>query len=242
VKILQNSTAIGINLKTAFQAVEGTAPYVYSVLPGGAGGTIDANGMYTAPSSVPSDPKKTVETIQAEDADGTIVTAKISILDPLGLFMDIIRSEMGLDADQIYLWDQKINIPNDSRLYIAVSVLSCKPFSNVRKYVGSTTLKQIQYTNFRAILQVDIFSRGTLALTRKEEVIMAMKSDYAQSQQEVNAFKIGELTTSFNNLSQVEGSAIPYRFNISIPMMYTVSKGKDVKYFNEFRQEEILTN
>lgn len=245
--VLQNVTAIRNNLKTIFKGSGGTAPYSYAVAPNGAGGTIDpVTGVYSAPQSLSDDPSKAIDTIIVTDSTPVtpvVAQAIISILDPLGLICDIIQSELGLADDQVFLWDQKFTLPNDSRLYVAVSVVSCKPFGNKVEHVDiAGTFKEVQSTNFYAILGIDICSRSTSALYRKEEVIMAMRSDYAQSQQEVNSFKVATLPTGFVNLSNMEGPAIPYRFNISVPIQYAVSKIKGVPYFDTFDNVGITTN
>jgi len=151
------------------------------------------------------------------------------------LFCSIIKEGMDLEDDQIYLWDQKINIPPDNRLYVAVSVLNCKPYSLIRSYqdVGDDFSETIT-TNMLANVNVDIMSRGKDARDRKEEVILALGSTYSTMVQERNAMRIGRISNSFVNLSQLEGSAIPYRFNIGVSLQYKVSKTKAVDYYDTF--------
>jgi len=150
-------------------------------------------------------------------------------------FCSIIKSEMNLEDDQIYLWDQKINLPADNRLYVAVSVTTCKPYSMVKKYeqVGSV-LNEILYTNMLAVLGIDIMSRGPDARDRKEEVILALGSTYSTQVQELNAMRIGRISNSFANLSQLDGSAIPYRFNIGVNLQYKIEKTKAVDFYDTF--------
>lgn len=127
----QTKTAVAINITSSFLGVGGTPPYVYSVLPGGAGGSIDpGTGEYTAPSVVSSDPKLAYDTIQVVDSLAAVATSQILVGTSLILFCEILQREMGLANGRVYLWDQKIFQPSDNNLYIAVSVPSCKPFSN----------------------------------------------------------------------------------------------------------------
>lgn len=60
-----------------FQAVFGAAPYAYSVIAGGSGGTISASGLYTAPNLAAG-----ADTIQATDANGIICTTVVTIQNP----------------------------------------------------------------------------------------------------------------------------------------------------------------
>lgn len=218
----------------------GVEPYTYSVVAGGAGGTIDSSsGLYTAPSSLPTDPAKFHDVVRVTDSAAATASLQIMVGTPLMLLCDIIQKELNLDPGQVYLYNQKINIPTDSKLYIAVGILTVKPFGNRNKLNSSGESEQS--ANFMATLSIDILSRGPAARDRKEEIVMALKSDYAQSQQELNSFYIARLTSSFQNLSQEDGAAIPYRFNISVNVQYAAKKTKAVPYFDDFEGGTVTT-
>lgn len=160
----------------------------------------------------------------------------------LEIFASVLKREMSLGADQIYFWDQKIIIPKDNRLYVAISELSCKPFSNIRETVAITGgLTERLTTNFKTTLQVDILSRSAEARTRKEEVILALNSTYSIQQQEANSMMIAKISSGFNNLSEIDGAAIPYRFNILVNIQYAVQKTKAIDYYDDFT-DEVLTD
>lgn len=222
--IAQSFTAVGPNITSSFAASGGTAPYTYSVLAGGAGGSINSSsGLYTAPSAVPTTAVTQYDTIQVTDNVGAQTTATILVGDPLLLFCDIIQNQLGLAAGRVYLWDQKIMQPTDNAIFIAVSVLSCKPFGNTNSHaVSGGNLNSNQSVNMYAQLQVDIMSRDRSAVLRKEEVLLALASDYAEQQQNANSFFIGKLPpgAQFSNLSVQDGAAIPYRFAIGVSMQY----------------------
>jgi len=233
--LLQNISLIALNTSTPFAGSGGTPPYTYSVLGGGAGGTIDpSTGLYTAPSVSGSD------TIHVVDSLSATAQATISVGNALQLFCDVLQTEMGLANGQVYLWDQKINIPTDSQLYIAVGVTTCKPFSN--SYYTMSNGNSLQAVNMQAMLSVDILSRGPDARDRKEEIIMALSGTYAQQQQEANNFYIGKISTGFTNLSEIDGAAIPYRFNIAVALMYTTSKVKTSEYYDSFPTFTTITD
>jgi hypothetical protein len=241
-ELKKSVSAMAPGLQTSVVGNGGTEPYVYSVLPGGAGGTINAStGVYTAPSSLPLDPKLSTDTIQVEDADLATATGTILVTSPLGLFAEIIQKEMGLDSDHIYFWDQKLPQPKGGGIYIAVSVIRCKPFANVSRF-NSETDSTDQFLSVAALLGVDIISRSNQALFRKEEVLLALNSDYAKYQQSANSFFIGKLPPSsdFINLSIIDGAAIPYRFRISIGIQYAYTKNQIVPYFDTFEDPEIV--
>lgn len=235
--ILQNVTAIGTNLTTAFGATSGATPYSYSVLPGGAGGSInDSTGVYVSPNATG------IDTIQVTDDDDATATAEILVGNTLELFCDVIQAGMNLSEGRVFLWDQKLMLPSDAGLFVAVSVLNCKAFGNTRKYDATSGFNQVQSVNMLALLSLDIISGGPEARDRKEEVIMAFNSTYSQQQQELNSFHIGQLSTNFINLSQLDGSRIPYRFQINLNLQYLVTKTSSVPYFDTFSDPSVLTN
>lgn len=239
----QSLTAITPRLTASFLGVGGVTPYAYSVVAGGAGGSINAStGLYQAPSQMGSTPQTLYDTIQVLDAIGRFAYAEILVAEPLFLFCEIIQREMGLANGQVFLWDQKVFQPKDSDLYIAVSVANCKPYAN-RTVPDPVTgwADAVQSLNLKAILDLDIISRGPSARDRKEEVVIALNSIYAQSQQEINSFSIGRISTDFVNLSLVDGAAIPYRFKISVALLYQMTKTKSIAYFDTFNNPPSVT-
>jgi hypothetical protein len=251
--LTQSKTALTVNLSASFQAVGGTAPYTYSVRANGAGGTINSStGAYVAPALVNNGsfdaPTQIYDTIQVVDSSSPVVqfaTAQILVGTPLLLFADIIQNGLGLANGRVYLWDQKIFQPTDADLYIAIQVLSCKPFASINSVDGSGSgVNSNQSVNMYSQLQVDVISRDTSARDRKEEVIMALNSNYSITQQEANQFYIGKLPpgAQFVNLSLPDGAAIPYRFNIAVALQYVVSKIVAVPYFSTFSAPQINSN
>ena len=232
--LAQTFTAVSPGITASFGASGGTGPYTYAVLAGGAGGSIDASsGTYTAPPNVPANPAQLFDTIVATDSLGAAVSGQIMVGDALLLFCDIIQNQMGLPNGRVYLWDQKIMQPTDAGLYVAVSMLNPKVFANTKSYDGSGSgLVSNQSANIAATLQIDIISRDTSALRLKEQVLMALNSDYSEQQQNANSFFVGKLPpgAQFNNLSSQDGAAIPYRFVISVVIQYFSTRVQTVGY------------
>ncbi len=237
----QTLTAVGPGMFSSFAANGGTLPYVYSVAAGGAGGTIVASGAdagnYTAPSSVNTDPAKASDTIVVTDDDAATASASILVGTPLLLFCEIIQRELNLTNGRVYLWDQKINQPSDSDLYVAVSFPSPKVVANVNRWQGddgATAEVAVQYVLMAGMADIDIISRGPAARDRKEEVVLALNSTYAQKQQDACSFYIGKQPTRILNLSNIDGAAIPYRYRFSVALQYAFTKPKANDYFGDF--------
>lgn len=244
--ISQSATAVAPYSPATFAGSGGVEPYVYSVVAGGAGGSINSStGVYTAPSSASSDLSQAYDTIRVTDSASATADATILVGLPILLLCEILQRELSLASGRVYLWDQKINQPSDNGLYIAVSIPSCKPFGNVNR-TGSTDdgMEEDQSINMLARVDIDIISRGPSARDRKEEVLLALNSTYALQQQEANSFSFGKLSPNggFLNLSQLDGAAIPYRYKITVNMQYAFEKAKAIDYFDSFEDVSVLTD
>lgn len=234
VGILPAKAALATVLTQPFSPVGGTGPYTFSVVPGGVGGTINGAGLYTSPNALGTDIVKVMDSL------GAFSLATVMVGSPLELFCDVLQTELGLADGRVYIWDQKIFSPSDQGLWIAVAVLNPKPFGNSMRI--STAGIMSQSVNMHTQLSVDITSRDKSAVYRKEEVILALKSYYSESQQELNSFRIFPLSSGFVNLSQEDGAAIPYRFNIAVNIQYQVTKTKAVPYYDTFDPVAALTD
>lgn len=150
---------------------------------------------------------------------------------------DILKAEMGLTPNQVWIYSQKRKIPPATGLWVVIEFLTGRPYGSKSQF-NSDTLQEEQSVNMSALFTIDIFSRNTEALDRKEEILMAMGSIYAQQLQEKFSFKIGRVPVTFNNLSQVEGTAILYRFQITFQVSYAVEKKKSADYYDTFTHTE----
>lgn len=234
--LLQTYTAVNLNVTVPFGATGGSAPYTYSIAPGGAGGAIDAStGLYTAPSV------SGVDTVIVTDSTSATDSGTVLVDYPILLVADIIETAMGLSQGQVYLYNSKINIPIDSRLYVAIGVQSSQAFANRPRYVGTDSgLTAIQSVNMKTTLSIDILSRSPVALNSKEQVLLALSSPYAEQQMELNSFQVAAISSSLKNLSQIDGTAIPYRFQFLVNIQYFTQLATDAAYFDTF-QPPIVT-
>ncbi len=164
-------------------------------------------------------------------------------LNPLEAICNILQAEMALDTDQVYFYQSKIQPITDERLYIAVGLGAMRPFSSISKNVPVTGGFTEELTvNMWAEITIDILSKTEVAMDVKESVIMALGSNYAKQVQEAQGMLIARISSSFNNLSELEGSTIPYRFQISVPVQYKKTKQKPIPYYDTFPANEVKTN
>lgn len=220
-------------------AVDGVEPYRWTLdtTPPNAGGSIDfTTGIYTSPlvqnqdsfgNYVPFD------TAIVTDANNDTSSLRLLVGHPIILLCDIIQREMSLSPGDVILWDQKFQLPKSpSVLFITVQELSCKAFSNSLT-IGSDD-QTVQSTNFQSTISIDIWSRGQQAVRRKEEIVMALGGIYSQQMQELNGFYVSKLPSAFVNLSQEDGAAIPYRYNINVGIQYFIKTTMSVDRYTSF--------
>lgn len=223
--LLASNIAIAVGNKLVVEAVDGTPPYVYSLVTGGDGGSITQDGEYQAPLNNALG----FQTILVTDDAQATASIDISILNHLQLVADIIQNQLGLNNDQVYIYNQKINIPKDNKMYIAVGVSGFKVIASNMKVIDGV---EYSYTNTQASIKIDILSKTLEAYNRKEEVISSLRSVLSQRTQTANMFKIAEIPSSFNDLSGIDGSAIPYRYNVSTNIIYSLRSSRDIDYFD----------
>lgn len=217
-----------------FGAFDGTPPYVYSIKAGGAGGTINpTTGLYTAPEITG------IDTIIATDSLAATAELKIGVGTVVHIIADIIKKMLNLGADQVTIENTKFNIPNDSRVYVSVKPLTARAIAN-RSYFDQDGFEW-QSVNMFGPVDIAIYSRSTEAMVRKEQVVLALNSNYAKQQQQLNGFLIGSLG-NIVQLNNVDGAAIPYFYNVNFNIQYAVNSKKAVDYFDQYEATEPITN
>lgn len=227
-----------------FSAAGGTPPYVFSLEGKGSivPDTVDTeNCLYRSPEYFPEDVRDQIATLVVTDSTGATAESEIAIGSPLILLCKIIQRELNLNEGRVYLWDQKINAPEDKGLFVAISALVPKLYGNVNRFNPATNAQE-QQSSWSTQVEIDIISKGSEARDRFPEVAMALNSQYSVQQQELNSFSIGIIPTAIRNLSGIDGAAIPYRFNFSVNLMYTVTKKQSAEYFDTFEDPEILVD
>lgn len=156
--------------------------------------------------------------------------------------VDIIRKEMNLNQQNIWIHSQNRKIPPQSEeLYVTVGCVDFLPISSKSnfQYVEATQTEEaygqeIQTVYGRASIQIDILSRSNEARIRRAELLMALNSYYSKEIQDKYQFRIFELPQRFINTSSQEGGSEINRFSLIIRAMISQEKVKSVEYYEEF--------
>lgn len=243
--VTQNTFAVRPNITAWFLGTGGSEPYFYEVLPGGAGGTINSStGLYTAPATVQTDPRRYFDTIKVTDYGGAEATARILVGTPLQLVMDILWRTMAIPEERVYLYNQKIMQPTDAALYVAVRLEDSNTYGQSSS-VASTTegLDGTDAVSMVDLISFELISRSTEALVRRAEFLRIWNSSYAYAQQNLNGFLIGrDPVRPFRMIPDLDGAAIPYRFRASYQLQYADALTLPVSFYDDFDSPEVETN
>lgn len=159
---------------------------------------------------------------------------------------DIIQKELGLTTEQIWIYNQDFVMPSTSGLFVVVGFGWSKTISSrneIKETVDEsevTTVLELQCCNVLENIVISLMSKNSEARQRKNEILAALSSYYAQQIQEKYSFKIGRIPTNFINVSDAEGSTTINRYNITIPVYVWYEKEKQIStgdgadYYNDF--------
>jgi len=144
---------------------------------------------------------------------------------------DILQDQMSLTDDQIWIYNEKQDIPTDPGLHISVGQMGITPIGNNRKFLGTT--EKISQT-YQETIAIEVFSKDTSALSALPQVLGALASTYSIQIQERYGFKISTVPTTVNDTSFLENTAIVYRLSITIRVIRAYEVTKDVEYYEHF--------
>lgn len=136
------------------------------------------------------------------------------------IICDILKKCMSLSDDQIWIYNQRRSIPEDKRLYVVVGIIGIKPYANNNRIESTTEgLQDNLYQLVQEMISIDLISYTTEAMERYSEVLGSLRGTYSQQQQELLGLKIAEIPQSVNDISAVEGAALIYRVNVTLPVL-----------------------
>lgn len=147
---------------------------------------------------------------------------------------------MSLTDNQIWIYNQKRDIPNDYGIYYVVQYNGQRIIGNTRREKPTSSgLIEYQSLHSLANIALDIFSRSTIVREARDLAIMALNSTYSQQVQEANGFQIARNSFQVTNASEVEGIAELTRYSITFNVTYMSETTKSIDYFDTFNKEVI---
>jgi hypothetical protein len=144
----------------------------------------------------------------------------------------ILLEEMCLKPDHVNLYDQKWVIPPLDDMFIVLEYRNGIPIGNNNYFDTSCPdgiPREVQLVNKLEKIVVRVFSRTDEAMYRKDEVSMALMSQYSQFIQESYSFSIARIMPDID-LSELEGTAMLKRYDIEVSVYAWYKKIKKANY------------
>jgi hypothetical protein len=149
------------------------------------------------------------------------------------IIADIITNELQIDPTRVIVYGQNYDAPEDDFIYIVLKTVGTTIIGNNNRFDQDTGEETKSVSSFIDI-EIEITSKNRDAYERKEEVLMALTSQYSVQKQEENGFKLFR-TNTINDLTFIEGGSSLYRFNIPIRCTDTKYKVLAIEYFDKLR-------
>lgn len=148
---------------------------------------------------------------------------------------NILVKEMGylIAPNRFVIANQEYTFPTDQNAWVIINESMSKVYSNQNHTFTdkSGNYNELQVVLTQDVITVNIMSKNLQALQFKEGIPMALRSIYAQQQQEQYAFKIAQIMTVMN-LSDVEGGSEYWRFGWTLNVLSMYERIKSQTYFD----------
>lgn len=143
----------------------------------------------------------------------------------------------------VVIYSQNIKLFNTDKIQITVKMVNSRTYSNRCEFKenpkplkpdGSDAFIQIQDSNQSCMIQIDCSSRNLEARERHHEIIMAMKSVYAEEQMDLYNFKLGLIGNTVNT-SGIDGGSDINKFTTTYNAIIHYHKERFINYYDKFK-------
>lgn len=161
-------------------------------------------------------------------------------MDVLKSICDILKVGMNLQDDQIWIYNQKVDIPNDKRLYVVVSLKTETVIgNNIEEKDVTSGQDEVIWSNIVSDVGIELFSYNVNALNRRYEVLSSMRSTYSvQKQEELNC-NIGRRPIAFFDSSFLAPSARLYSFYFMYRITHVENSARPIEYYDDFSRADM---
>lgn len=161
-------------------------------------------------------------------------------MDVLKTVCDILKVGMNLQDDQVWIYNQKVDIPNDKRLYVVVSLKSETVIgNNIEAKDVSSGQDEVIWSNVVSDIGIELFSYNVNALNRRYEVLSSIRSTYSvQKQEELNC-NIGRRPVAFFDSSFLAPSARLYSFYFMYRITHVENSARPIEYYDDFSRADM---
>jgi hypothetical protein len=140
----------------------------------------------------------------------------------------------GNEIPCVVISGQNIQLFSTPHIQITVRTLSNNIYSTQVEYKETdTSYNETVSSNEGRVMQVDVYSKNLEALTRYNEVQLALQSTLAEQLQEKYQFQIGTISQA-TNTTGLEGGSEINRYTIRFNVIIWHTKTTTVDYFDTF--------
>jgi len=157
------------------------------------------------------------------------------------ILCDIISTDMEIDPTRVVVYNQNFKPPKDDDIYIVVSEGISRIIGNTNRFEPAdseaeppTVDREVKSVSKATEYNIEITSKNTDAKYRKEEILMAITSDYSQQKQEENQIKVSR-TSQISDLSFIEGGSSLHRYRITVIINSVNIKEKAITPIDKFQ-------
>lgn len=161
--------------------------------------------------------------------------------EPIKVLANILQVEMGLADGTIMLGLENWEIPKTPGLYVALYYGPDTAVGQTNEFDPANNT-EIQSVAMLHEIAIELLSFNEEARLRKEEVIMALNSVYAQQKLALQLMQINALPQTFLAVPVLEETKQLNKFRISFSMNALHQKIRDVNYYDQFRNATVTTN
>lgn len=162
-------------------------------------------------------------------------------MDILKTVCDILKVGMNLQDDQIWIYNQKVDIPNDKRLYVVVSLKAETVIgNNIEDKSVVSGEEEVVWSNIVSDIGIELFSYNVNALNNRYKVLSSMRSTYSVQKQEELNFNIGRRPTAFFDTSFAAPTARLYSYYFEYRLTHVEnSTNRSVEFYNDFSRADM---
>lgn len=153
----------------------------------------------------------------------------------LDVIKQILDKEMEMPTGRVFAYNSNVDLPQDRNLFIVLHYTAKNPYSNNIRYEHTTDGKLVEHqmSNFVEDILISLMSVNQDARDRAHEVLMALRSNYAQVLQEQNKIHI---TTQGDIIDKsfLEATSRLNRFDVRAKIYISYDKITNVDYYDKF--------
>lgn len=153
----------------------------------------------------------------------------------LDIIKQILDKEMQMPQGRVFAYNSSVDLPQDRNLFIVLHYTAKTPYSNNVRYENTKDGKLVEHqiSNFVEDILISLMSVNQDARDRAHEVLMALRSNYAQVLQEQNKVHI---TTQGDIIDKsfLEATSRLNRFDVRAKIYVSYDKITNVDYYDKF--------